>query len=308
MSVMERMLALALLCAAAPVAAQVTPAPVEEAPATGEDLSFLIADTRMTVPVEIAGAGPYRFVIDTGAQRSVISRQLARRLGLPAGRRVRLTAMSGTSDVDTVIVPSLSVSTLGGARIEAPALEAQHLGAPGILGIDTLQGHALLIDFDRQQMRVSPAGRRPPRRERDEIVIEARSLFGQLVVTNATVAGRRVRVVLDTGASVSMGNLALRKLLRQRGKPGDTVVFTSVLGQNVTADYAIIGEMTLGSATIRSMPVAFADAAPFRAFGLDDKPALFLGMDALSLFRRVNIDFANRELRLVLPRDARFAG
>lgn len=322
MFVMERMLAFALCCAAAPAMAQVTPtdggaaqvaAPApspaagEQVPLPGDDLAFLIADTRMTVPVQIAGAGPYRFVIDTGAQRSVISRQLARRLGLPAGRRVRLTAMSGTSDVDTVIVPSLSVSTLGGSRIEAPALEAQHLGAPGMLGIDSLQGHALSIDFDRQQMRVSPAGRRTTRRERDEIVIEARSLFGQLVVTNATIAGRRVRVVLDTGASVSMGNLALRKLLTRR-KAAEPIIFTSVLGHDVTAEYALVPEMRLGSTTIRSLPVAFADAAPFRAFGLEDKPALFLGMDALSLFRRVNIDFANRELRLVLPRDARFAG
>ncbi len=33
-------------------------------------------------------------------------------------------------------------------------------------------------------------------------------------------------------------------------------------------------------------------------------PAIMLGMDVLKLFARVQIDFANRELRLLLPRGA----
>lgn len=262
----------------------------------------------MTVPVQIAGAGPFAFVIDTGAQRSVLSRQLAARLGLPAGRRVRLTAITGTSDVDTVVVPSLSVSTLGARRVEAPALDAHNLGALGILGIDALQDHALTIDFDRQRMAVTPAlGHKPPPRESGEIVVRARSLFGQLVVTDATVAGRRVRIVLDTGTSVSLGNLALRRLLTRR-KGGEPAIFTSVLGDQITTEYASLPVMTMGSATIRALPVAFADAPPFAAFGLAQRPALLLGMDALRLFRRVHIDFARRELRLLLPRDLRRAG
>ncbi|MGK6322855.1 aspartyl protease family protein [Sphingomonas sp. DT-51] len=320
---MERLLALLLGGAALPAAAQVgvPPATPAVAPVTlpddlpadpGDELAFLTAEDRMTVPVEIAGAGPFPFIIDTGAQRSVISRQLASRLGLPAGRRVRVVAMAGASDVDTVIIPAISVSPrpvgrVGGERIEAPALEARHLGAPGMLGIDTLQGQAVTIDFDAQRMQVRPSSRRERlKREPGEIVIQARSLFGQLVVTSATIAGRRVRVVLDTGTSVSLGNLALRRLLA--GRRSDSTVLTSVLGVEITADYALLPEMTLGPAKIRSLPIAFADAAPFRVFGIDDKPALMLGMDALRLFRRVHIDFANRELRLLLPRDVRNRG
>lgn len=309
---MERFFALALLCAPLPTGAQSPPPPAASSStpdADADDLAFLDIETRMTVPVQIAGAGPFGFIIDTGAQRSVISRQLATRLGLPAGPDVRVTAVSGTSMVGTVIVPSLSVSTLGAHRIEAPALDARHLGALGMIGIDALQGHALTIDFDRQRMTVTPtAGRKPPRRESDEIVVRARSLFGQLVVTDATVAGHRVRVVLDTGTATSIGNMPLRRLLTRRGTVGTPTVFTSVLGDELTADYAIVPELTLGPAHVRALPVAFADAPPFRVFGLADRPALLLGMDALRLFRRVYIDFARRELRLLLPRDLRHAG
>jgi predicted aspartyl protease len=306
---MERVLAALLLASIACAApAQVlAPAPAPETTPTpaADDLSFAELDQRMTVPVQIAGAGPYRFIIDTGAQRSVISRQLARRLNLPPGRRVRLTAMTGTSAVDTVIIPSLSVSTLGGERIEAPALDGANLGALGLLGIDTLQGHRLVIDFDAARMSVAPSDRRTHglRAQPGEIVIQARSLFGQLVVTNATLNGCRVRVVLDTGTSISLGNRALQRML-SRGPKQPQAQMLSVLGETLTADYATVREMKLGSATISGLPVAFADAAPFRAFGLADKPALFLGMDALKLFRRVDVDFANRELRLLLPRES----
>lgn len=297
---MERIIALALLLAAVPAVAQPDPTPPA---AVGEDLALGEAETRMTVPVRVAGAGPYPFVIDTGAERSVVSRQLAARLGLPPGRRVRLTAMAGSSEVETVVVSSLSVSSIGARRVEAPALEAQHLGAPGMLGIDTLQGHAVAIDFEAGRMSVVPAEDRTPRRGPDEIVVQARSKFGQLVVTDATVAGRKVRVVLDTGTSVSLGNLALKNLLAKQRQSFAPAVLTSVLGQQIVADYVSVPDLKLGDARITGLPVAFYDAAPFRAFGLAERPALFLGMDALRLFRRVHIDFANRELRLTLPRD-----
>ncbi len=304
---MERIFALWLACAALPAAAQQTvppPAPAAPTAPVGDDLAFLNQEDRMTVPVRIDAAGPYPFIVDSGAQRSVISRQLATRLALPPGPVVRMTTITGTSTVQTVVIPSLSVSTLGARRVEAPALDAQDMGALGILGIDAMQDHALTIDFDQRRMAVTPAvGQKPPRAEPGEIVVRAKSLFGQLVVTNATVAGRRVRVVLDTGTSVSIGNLALRRLLARRGA-ATPIVFTSVTGDSITTDYAAVPMLTLGSATIRSLPVGFADARPFASFGLEGKPALLLGMDVLRLFRRVHIDFARRELRLLLPRDA----
>ena len=53
-----------------PVAGDVPPASTTVA--VGEDLS-----RRMTVPVTVNGQGPFHFVIDTGADRTVISKELA---------------------------------------------------------------------------------------------------------------------------------------------------------------------------------------------------------------------------------------
>lgn len=308
---MRRWFALPLLLLAANTAEQLPappPPPITEAatPGLADQLAFGDSGVRMTVPVQIAGAGPYEFIIDTGAQRTVISRELAGKLGLAGGRIVRLTGMTGTETVGTVVIPSISVSTLGGERIEAPALAAAHLGAPGMLGIDALQGHALAIDFDRQEMTVTPSRKRAQRTRSspDEIVIQARSLFGQLVVTDARVGGQRVRVILDTGSAVTMGNSALRRKLA-KSKKVTPITLISVTGGSMVADYGSVRMIKIGDAEINDMPIAFADAPPFRAFGLEKKPAIMLGMDALKLFARVQIDFANRELRLALPRDVR---
>ncbi|HEU0067368.1 MAG TPA: aspartyl protease family protein [Sphingomonas sp.] len=290
-----------LLCLAP---GQDAPAPAP-APAAPEDIAFEFDATRMTVPVSIAGAGPFRFIVDTGAERTVLSRELARRLQLPPGRDVRVTAMTGTSPAGTVIVSSISVGSgaVGGRTIEAPALAAADMGALGILGLDTLQGQKVTIDFDTRVMSVQPSLRRRQRAAApDEIVVQARSVFGQLVVTDARYRGQSVRVILNTGSAVSMGNGELRRRLARRARAGDTpILLTSVTGGTLTADYTRMERVSLGDVAFADLPIAFADAAPFARFGLTRRPAMLLGMDALRAFRRVDIDFVNREVRLRMP-------
>lgn len=316
---MHRWLAPLLLVISAQARAQDTappqqyaaPSPSAASAAEPDPATLLFAEdeTRMTVPVTIAGAGPFPFVVDTGAQRTVISRELAATLGLAPGRTVRVTGMTGSANIATVIIPSLKVSVIGSAPIEAPAIAAQNLGALGLLGIDTLQGRAVSIDFDTRTMTVTPSRRRSTREraDRDEIVIRARSLFGQLIVTDAYCNGVRVRVILDTGSSVSMGNAALRRKVARKGTRSQPVALTGVTGETVVSDYTTIERITIASVTLGGLPIAFCavDAPPFRQFGMSGKPAILLGMDALQLFRRVDIDFANREVRLAVPRDTR---
>ncbi len=281
-----------------------TEASTEPATAAEVALKFGAAETRMTVPVSIAGAGPFAFIVDTGAQRTVISRQLAATLGLAAGRTVSVTAMTGTSSVGTVLIPSLSVSPLAARRIEAPALEEYHLGAQGLIGIDTLQDQAVTIDFDAQTMAIAPSRKRRIRDkpDGDAIIVRARSLFGQLIVTDAYCGSQRVRLILDTGSVVSMGNEALRHKVMRKGASLTRIALLSVTGRTLFADYTTIDRIKIGDLTIQNLPIAFADAAPFKQFALESKPAIMLGMDALKLFRRVDIDFANRQVRLALPR------
>ncbi len=265
-------------------------------------------DKRLTVPVAVGTSGPYNFIIDTGAERTVIARELAGSLKLGSSSPVVITSMTGRDTVNTVVVPGLSIKSIGEQHtIVAPALEARNLGALGLLGIDTLRNHQVTIDFEKGVMAVRPSTKRSSfsKRDRDEIVVTAKSVFGQLIVTDAYYNNTRIQVVLDTGSQVTMGNSALRKRVGRDTPRSQKILLTSVTGDQTTADYTQVPNVTIGQVRFGSMPVAFADVTPFERFGLVKRPALLLGMDALRSFRRVEIDFPNRQVRFLMPREPR---
>jgi len=256
---------------------------------------------RMTVPVSIDGRGPYNFIVDTGAERTVISQELARSLDLGPGNKVRLHSMSEVSRIDTVKIAALEVGGKEVREIHAPALQRVHIGAEGILGVDSLKSRRVSFDFARQQMTVTSSRKTEERWRGEAIVVVGRSRFGQLVLVDAAVDGQKVWVILDTGAQTTVGNSALRRKLEQKNRLRATwpVEMMSVTGGRVKADQTVVKDIRLGDVDIRDMPIAFADVHPFRKLDLMDRPALLLGMDALRLFERVSVDFANRKVRLL---------
>ncbi|MDP8912541.1 MAG: retroviral-like aspartic protease family protein [Pseudomonadota bacterium] len=265
---------------------------------------------RMTVPISIDGKGPYDFLIDTGAERTIISAELARELALAEGRRARMHSMSGVGDVETVIIPKLQVSRKSVAGIHAPALRAANIGASGMLGIDSLQSQRITFDFQRKKMTVVPSNSREPDDDPNEIVVRARSRLGRLVLVDASLDGQKLIVILDTGAEVTVGNDALRRKLVSKRKMGVTIPIQliSVTGGVIQADYTQVRQVRLGGVRIQDLPVAFAEVHPFKQLDLADRPALLLGMDALRLFDRVSVDFANRKVRFMAPELSGFGG
>ncbi|ABQ68512.1 retroviral-like aspartic protease family protein [Rhizorhabdus wittichii] len=262
---------------------------------------------RLTVPVTIDGGGTYQFVVDTGAERTVLSRELAERLTLVPAAPVTLLSIAGEDQVATAIVPGLHL-TASRSRMEAfeaPLLSEFHLGAVGMLGIDSLQTKRVVLDFRAMRMSISEAPR-STRVATDEIVVTARRRLGQLILVDAEAEGQKVNVIIDTGSAVSIGNPALRERLERRKRLGPVVPIsiTSVTGGQTPADYSSVHEIRIGGVTLKDMPIAFADAQIFHRLGLDNRPSVLLGMDALRLFDRVSIDFANRNVRFLMPGDA----
>ena len=64
--------------------------------------------SRMTAPVLIEGQGPFPFVVDTGANRTVIAAELAMKLGLPEGELEPVQGVAGMQMAPTAFA-SLTV-------------------------------------------------------------------------------------------------------------------------------------------------------------------------------------------------------
>ena len=270
---------------------------------TGDD-----GAARMTVPVMVNGQGPFSFVIDTGADRTVISRELAERLALRKAGNVRLHAMGGSGRVDVVKVDHLQISPRVSRRLEAAALPRQYIGADGLLGLDSLKGQRIIMDFRAGTMTLEPA----TQRERDVdpasdvIVVTARSRLGQLVMVDADANGQKVWVVVDTGAQNSVGNLRLKRLMLARDPRTTTrpIEMIDVLGQRTPAGYTIVNRLRIGGVLMGNAAIAFADAHPFRLFDLHNKPSMLMGMESLKSFDRVSVDFMARKITFLLPSGA----
>ena len=261
---------------------------------------------RMTVPVSIEGKGPFAFVIDTGAERTVISRKIADRLALEDEDPAELMSIAGTTMVDMVYVPSLTLGQKSYNGLVSPVLAAQHIGAEGILGLDGLQDQRILFDFVLNQIFIEDADAERSRPLSREIVVTAKRRSGQLIFTDATISGLKVNVIVDTGAQVSIGNVKLQKRLLRRAKElGDDKLLIAVTGDTLGVEFGRIRDFRIGRARFDSLSVAFADAPPFERFGLDDKPTLLLGMDVLRKFDQVAIDFPNRKIHFLTPKNAR---
>lgn len=304
-------IAAGLMLASTPLAAEPKPLDVEINTASPIDRTTITEDVairtdnanRMTVPVSVSGSGPYKFLVDTGSERTVISRELASQLKLTSGGGAKLHSVMGANEVDTVHIPHLKVSSNTISVSDAPALSASNIGADGMLGVDSLRSQRVLFDFKAGTMSITPSSHRAEPMDGDTIVVRARTRNGRLIFTQAKIAGRKVSVIVDTGSEVTIANMAMQKLLSKRGHSllPDAVTIESVTGEQMSAGVARVPEIELGAVKLKDLSVAFADAHIFRQLKLDKKPALLLGMNAMKAFDRISIDFAAKKVRFVLP-------
>ncbi len=269
----------------------------------GESLAAESLRSRLFIDAAVNGKGPYRFLVDSGADRSVVGATLAERLKLPRDDIVRLRGMAGTAEVSTVVVDTLKIGSSLLTGLVVPALPERFIGAQGIIGIDALADQLIRFDFETRAVVIQDS-RRPLPAGDNEIVVTARRNKGQLIITQASVDGQRIFAVIDTGSELTIGNSAmLRRIRHGRGAGAlQTVSLQSVTGEDFTAQMATLPELRVGGLVIRNLAVAFTDAPPFDLFGLDTQPSLLLGTDLLKSFRRLTLDFRHRKVRFSLRR------
>lgn len=301
--------ALALASLAAPAAASPELPSPPPAPATTAGMVDPAAETlaleeeryrRLTLPVTVEGTGPFAFMIDTGSQATAITREIRDIAGLSPAGTATLVGMASRREVELASVRRIEFGNNSYTNFAAPVLERAHVGADGIIGLDALQDFRVLLDFRKATISVEDA-REKEGRGGFEIIVRARSRLGQLLITDALVEGVRATVIIDTGAQASLGNLALREKIRVRR--AEAVLTTDVNGVDILGELAVVRSLTIEGLSLTDVPLTFADAPAFEALGLHDEPVLSIGMQHLSLFDRVAIDFGRKRIAFDVPAD-----
>src|SRR5258708_32852510 len=104
-------------------------------------------ESHLMVAVRIDGNGPYHFVVDTGADRTVLATEVADELGLSHGEKVKLEGVVRAVFADTVSIRTLSFGSITRRHLVVPTLPRALLDADGNLGLDCLDGHRLTFAF-----------------------------------------------------------------------------------------------------------------------------------------------------------------
>ena len=274
---------------------------------------------RMTVPVRVNGHGPFQFVVDTGANRSVIGAEIAERLPLPTAGETPVHGIAGVEPANLFKVARMQVGATYASGLELPGLPGAKLGADGLLGVDVMRNRRVTMNFlgNEFEIGVSQFGAAvtPMRGSRladpgpQIISVPARYRFGQLVIVGAEVAGAPVSAFLDSGAQISVGNPALRDaVLRQHPEMAARLIsvpLISATGQTAEGQLARLPPLRLGGLRIQSLTVVFADLHIFKLWELQDRPSILIGIDVLRQFERVVLDFGHREVIFEAPSPGR---
>src|SRR5207248_3026299 len=242
---------------------------------------------RIWAPVLIDGKGPYRLVLDTGANRSAITAHTAQLMGvLPSGDgSTVVTGFTGSARVPTIHVDHMEVGELLLGPTVLPILSDVFGGAQGVLGIEGLTGMRVYADFGRDRLVIARS--HGERAGRDFTVVPLRLIRGGLLVADVHVGSVRAKAIVDTGAQGTSGRsgCAARKCrtdprtFRARAAPfAETAAARSIDGARAAArtDCSARAAAPAARATPRHAPSRPPDrsaAVRGSARGTADRPA-----------------------------------
>ncbi len=258
---------------------------------------------RIVVPVMLNEQGPFYFMLDTGATHTVITQQALEQLGLKADeqRPVLLRGVSSVKRVPTVVVNSLQAGSLQFSQVRMPVLSGFVVeGLDGILGIDRLGDNRVSADFQNDSIRITDAA--GVRADKGYSVVAFNRISRPLIMINARVGRVPTRAIIDTGGAHTLGNTALLKALQRQagGKlPGARESDVTDATDNTQPTLlASVPNIAFGPVAVINLPVSFGEFSIFDIWGVNDRPTLLIGMDALGLLGGLTIDYRRKELHI----------
>lgn len=252
---------------------------------------------RIITMVYVNGQGPFRFFVDTGANRCALSAGLAARVNATPAGMGDVNGVTGVIPAPMVTLDSLRCGAFELRGQSVPILtDDLILPADGMLGMDRFAGLRLEFENQSRTMIVKRSGRGA---WDDAFSMPADIRFGQLVSAKAKIGAATVTVVFDTGAELGLANEAMRRLLDRPAPDLKRMKLTNAAAPVFVEDSVLIPSMRLPNCEFKNIAAYVGDFHIFKIWNLLDTPAILLGMGALGVVDRFAIDYGRREMQFV---------
>jgi predicted aspartyl protease len=258
--------------------------------------------------------------IDTGAEQTVLTRQLAERLGLTLIHSNRIVlGFSGTSAEYRTRVDNMSIGPIHGDHLNLMvAWETAYLQSGASVGADFLLQHDVEISLASRELKffepLEPTACRDvflAYWDANAAVVDFApgSSLDRRPTFIVEVNGQKLRAIIDSGAQMSMIDLAAARRAGITPQTPGTVATRSLggVGTHPIASWiAPVDSLVIGTEMIRNTSIvisdlwssALADSNKMRtAAFLREQPEIFLGADFLQA-HRVLIALSQRRVYL----------
>jgi predicted aspartyl protease len=170
------------------------------------ELRFRLVNSLIVISVKSNQAGPFDFVLDTGADTTVVDPSIASRLSFVPLDHVRQTTLSGMQTVTRGAISGLSA---GSARVDHVQVLIQDLSElrridariEGIAGQDFLSHFNYLLDYHRRLIRIEHSSEIENAIDGDHVSIDRRE--NRMLVRSEVQAEEiaSLKLLVDSGAN-----------------------------------------------------------------------------------------------------------
>lgn len=246
---------------------------------------------RPTAKVMINGAGPFQFMVDTGSTTTVIAARHREAMGAPIIGEAMVAGTTGTAMMPVAELGTVQTGVVTKEKLRVAVLTDEGLAqADGILGADVFAGRRLVFNIKEKLVRIEPS----KRQTRVAPLGNMRVRNGLLAEVEGRVGNVTARMMLDTGAQNCIANLALDQALKKahpRLTRVPNVRVYGVTGHKLVGEFIALPKVDLKAFSVKDAGCVAASASIFDLWGLNNEPAMIVGVNILSRLDSFSIDY-----------------
>jgi len=261
------------------------------------------AQPLILLPTRVNGAGPFDFILDTGAGTSLLSAELAQQLNIKVLGTKEGQSAGGKVSVSLAKVESLALGQAKIEDIEVGIVDLGHIAKTvgtkidGDVGYNFLKYFRVTIDYQIGEIRFDDPRRIENfgRTSKTEIPMRLASPAKPLVLVDVYAnGGGPFQFAIDTGTSTTA---VAPEVARQLGIEGSPIGPLTTGGSQVSVTAGNLKSFQIGGARIDDLVVVVADFFGMLSQAVGAKLDGIVGYNFLRNFRVV-MDYPSEKFRL----------